>query len=75
MHFKVEGDELKIGGPLDVLEDPNVLSLLRQRKLDLIAYLQGDESRGFRRLANGKVLWKVQRPSELKQSSALDEWT
>ena len=55
VRLSLNGERLVVDGPVEVLTEAK-LAELRLRRLDLIAYLRGDRSRGIRRLEGG-VAW------------------
>ena len=70
----LRGEKFEVDCPAQVLT-PDLLEELRERRLDLIAFLNGDRSRGFRRLPDGRVAWLPSRPWEARgQTQAITDW-
>jgi hypothetical protein len=67
--LRLEGDAVVASGPPAALT-PDVVERLRARKLDLLAWLKGDRSRGVRRTSKG-ILWKLAPAAEPRQRYAL----
>ena len=72
VRLRLNRERLVVNGPVGVLTEAQ-LAELRARRLDLIAYLQGDRSRGVRRLKGGSVAWLAKPPPEERPTTAIME--
>jgi hypothetical protein len=72
VRLRLNGDRLVVNGPVGVLTEAQ-LAELRARRLDVIAYLQGDRSRGVRRLESGAVAWLARPPPKERPTTAIME--